>query len=65
MVTGPGPYYAPLADLYHARVVSDFDGHLWLSIEVARHSVGLLLPSSTLLFMSGTETSGGYPTCRS
>jgi NAD(P)-dependent dehydrogenase (short-subunit alcohol dehydrogenase family) len=29
-VTGPGPYYAPLADLDHARAISDFDGHLWL-----------------------------------
>ena len=40
MVTGPGPYYAPLAELDHARVISDFDGHLWLAIEVARHAVG-------------------------
>ena len=54
MVTGPGPYYAPLADLDHARVVSDFDGHLWLAIEVARHAVGRVRPGGTLLFMSGT-----------
>ena len=26
MVTGPGPYYAPLAELDHARAISDFDG---------------------------------------
>jgi NAD(P)-dependent dehydrogenase (short-subunit alcohol dehydrogenase family) len=55
MVTGPGPYYAPLADLDHARVVSDFDGHLWLAIEVARHAVGRVRPGGTLLFMSGTD----------
>ena len=55
MVTGPGPYYAPLADLDHARVISDFDGHLWLAIEVARHAVGRVRPGGTLLFMSGTD----------
>jgi NAD(P)-dependent dehydrogenase (short-subunit alcohol dehydrogenase family) len=54
MVTGPGPYYAPLADLDHARAISDFDGHLWLAIEVARHAVGRVRPGGTLLFMSGT-----------
>ena len=55
LVTGPGPYYAPLADLDHARVVSDFDGHLWLAIEVARHAVGRVRPGGTLLFMSDTD----------
>jgi NAD(P)-dependent dehydrogenase (short-subunit alcohol dehydrogenase family) len=55
MVTGPGPYYAPLAELDHARVISDFDGHLWLAIEVARHAVGRVRPGGTLLFMSGTD----------
>jgi NAD(P)-dependent dehydrogenase (short-subunit alcohol dehydrogenase family) len=58
MVTGPGPYYAPLAELDHARAISDFDGHLWLAIEVARHSVGRVRPGGTLLFMSGTSTRG-------
>ena len=55
MVTGPGPYYAPLAELDHARVISDFDGHLWLAVEVARHAVGRVRPGGTLLFMSGTD----------
>jgi NAD(P)-dependent dehydrogenase (short-subunit alcohol dehydrogenase family) len=40
MVTGPGPYYAPLADLDQARAHRDFDDHPWLAIEVARLSVG-------------------------
>ena len=54
----PRPYYAPLAELDHARAISDFDGHLWLAIEVARHAVGRVRPGGTLLFMSGTSTRG-------
>ena len=58
MVTGPGPYYAPLADLDHERAIRDFDGHLWLAIEVARYAVGRVRPGGTLLFMSGTSARG-------
>jgi NAD(P)-dependent dehydrogenase (short-subunit alcohol dehydrogenase family) len=54
MVTGPGPYYAPLADLDRERAHQDFDDHLWLAIEVARHSVGRVRPGGTLVFMGGT-----------
>ena len=58
MVTGPGPYYAPLADMDHARAAADFDAHPWLAIEVARHAVGRVRPGGTLVFMSGTSTRG-------
>jgi NAD(P)-dependent dehydrogenase (short-subunit alcohol dehydrogenase family) len=54
MVTGPGPYYAALADLDRDRAHRDFDDHQWLAIEVARLSVGRVRPGGTLLFMSGT-----------
>ena len=54
MVTAGGPYYARLAELDHARAHRDFDEHLWLAIEVARHSVGRVRPGGTLLFMTGT-----------
>ncbi len=54
MVTGTGPYYAPLADLDRDRAHRDFDNHLWLAIEVTRHSVGRVRPGGTLLFMGGT-----------
>ena len=54
MVTAGGPYYARLADLDHARAHRDFDEHLWLAIEVTRHSVGRVRPGGTLLFMTGT-----------
>jgi len=59
MVTGPGPYYAPLADLDHARAVRDFDAHLWLAIEVARQAAGRVRPGGTLLFMAGTAGDRG------
>jgi NAD(P)-dependent dehydrogenase (short-subunit alcohol dehydrogenase family) len=55
MVTGPGPYYAPLADLDRARAHRDFDDHPWLAIEVARLSVGRVRAGGTLLFMAGTS----------
>ena len=39
-VTAGGPYYAPLADLDHARAVRDFNEHLWLAVTIAQHAVG-------------------------
>ena len=54
MVTGPGPYYAPLADLDSERAHRDFDAHLWLAVAVAQHAVGRVRPGGSLLFMGGT-----------
>jgi NAD(P)-dependent dehydrogenase (short-subunit alcohol dehydrogenase family) len=54
MVTGPGPYYAPLADLDRDRAHRAFDSHQWLAIAVAQHAVGRVRPGGTLLFMGGT-----------
>jgi len=54
MVTGPGPYYAALADLDRERAHRDFDAHLWLAVAVAQHAVGRLRPGGSLLFMGGT-----------
>jgi NAD(P)-dependent dehydrogenase (short-subunit alcohol dehydrogenase family) len=53
MVTGPGPYYAPLADLDRDRAHRDFDAHLWLAVAVAQHAVGRVRPGGSLLFMGG------------
>jgi NAD(P)-dependent dehydrogenase (short-subunit alcohol dehydrogenase family) len=61
MVTGPGPYYAPLADLDRERAHRDFDAHLWLAVAVAQHAVGRVRPGGTLLFMSGTGGRGRGP----
>ena len=54
MVTGPGPYYAALADLDRERAHRDFDAHLWLAVAVAQHAAGRVRPGGSLLFMGGT-----------
>jgi NAD(P)-dependent dehydrogenase (short-subunit alcohol dehydrogenase family) len=54
MVTGPGPHYAPLADLDRDRAHRDFDAHQWLAVAVAQNAVGRVRPGGTLLFMGGT-----------
>jgi NAD(P)-dependent dehydrogenase (short-subunit alcohol dehydrogenase family) len=59
MVTGPGPYYAPLADLEHARAVSNFDHHQWLAIAIAQQAVGRVRPGGTLLFVGSSDRSNG------
>jgi NAD(P)-dependent dehydrogenase (short-subunit alcohol dehydrogenase family) len=54
LVTGPGPYYAPLADLDRERAHRDFDAHVWLPVAIAQQAVGRVRPGGTLLFMGGT-----------
>jgi NAD(P)-dependent dehydrogenase (short-subunit alcohol dehydrogenase family) len=54
MVTGPGPYYAPLAELDRERAHADYDAHVWLPVAVAQHAIGRVRPGGTLLFMGGT-----------
>jgi NAD(P)-dependent dehydrogenase (short-subunit alcohol dehydrogenase family) len=54
LVTGPGPYYAPLAELDFEKVRQDIEAHLLLPLEVARQAVGKVRPGGTLLFMGGT-----------
>src|SRR5690349_14991409 len=55
IVTGPGPYYAPLAELDRDRAHRDFDDHLWLAVAVAQHAAaGRVRPGGTLVFMGGT-----------
>src|SRR5262245_37606519 len=54
LVTGPGPYYAPLAELDLDEVRRDVEAHLLLPIQVARAAVGRVRPGGTLLFIGGT-----------
>jgi NAD(P)-dependent dehydrogenase (short-subunit alcohol dehydrogenase family) len=61
MVTGPGPYYAPLAELDRDRAHRDFDDHIWLAVAVTQHAVGRVRPGGTLLFMGGTGGRGRGP----
>ena len=54
LVTGPGPYYAPLADLDLDAARRDVEAHLLLPLQVARLAAGTMHDGGTLLFMSGT-----------
>jgi NAD(P)-dependent dehydrogenase (short-subunit alcohol dehydrogenase family) len=54
LVTGPGPYYAPLAELDVEKARRDVESHLLLPLQVARNSVGKVRAGGTLLFMGGT-----------
>src|SRR5262245_5035627 len=54
LVTGPGPYYAPLAEFDVEKARRDVDAHLLLPIQVARNAVGKVRAGGTLLFMGGT-----------
>jgi NAD(P)-dependent dehydrogenase (short-subunit alcohol dehydrogenase family) len=54
LITAGGPYYAPLAELDHAKAVHDFDQPLWLPIAVAQRLIGRVRPGGALLFIGGT-----------
>jgi NAD(P)-dependent dehydrogenase (short-subunit alcohol dehydrogenase family) len=54
LVTGPGPYYAPLAEFDFDAARRDLESHLLLPLQVARNAVGRVRPGGTLLFMGGT-----------
>jgi NAD(P)-dependent dehydrogenase (short-subunit alcohol dehydrogenase family) len=54
LVTGPGPYYAPLAEFDVDKAREDVESHLLLPIQVARNAARTVRPGGTLLFMGGT-----------
>jgi NAD(P)-dependent dehydrogenase (short-subunit alcohol dehydrogenase family) len=54
LVTGPGPYYAPLPEFDLARARQDVEAHLFLPLQVARFAAGRVRAGGTLLFMGGT-----------
>src|SRR5271165_6064772 len=54
LVTGPGPYYAPLAEFDFEKARRDLEAHILLPLQVARHAMGKVRPGGTLLFMGGT-----------
>jgi NAD(P)-dependent dehydrogenase (short-subunit alcohol dehydrogenase family) len=55
LVTGPGPYYAPLAEFDVEKARRDVESHLLLPLQVARDAGGKVRPGGTLLFMGGTS----------
>lgn len=54
LVTGPGPYYAPLSEFDVDRARRDVESHLLLPVQVARDAARKVRPGGTLLFMGGT-----------
>jgi NAD(P)-dependent dehydrogenase (short-subunit alcohol dehydrogenase family) len=63
LVTGPGPYYAPLEEIDLDRLRRDLEAHLLLPLQVARNAVNKVRPGGTLLFIGGTggrRTAKGY-----
>jgi len=54
MVSGSGPYYAPLQDIDLAEVRLDLERHLLLPIQVARHAVGRVRPGGSIVLIGGT-----------
>jgi len=54
LVTGPGPYYAPLAELDVEKARRDIEAHLLLPLMIAQNAANKIRPPGTLLFMGGT-----------
>lgn len=54
LVTGPGPYYAPLANFDFEKARREIEAHLLLPLQVGRNAAHKVRPGGTLLFMGGT-----------
>ncbi|HEY6386629.1 MAG TPA: SDR family oxidoreductase [Candidatus Acidoferrum sp.] len=61
LVTGPGPYYAPLAEFDFEKARRAIEAHVLLPLQIARHAANRVRPGGTLLFMGGT---GGRRTAK-
>jgi NAD(P)-dependent dehydrogenase (short-subunit alcohol dehydrogenase family) len=54
MVSGSGPYYAPLAEFDFEAGRHDVEAHLWLQVHVARKAATKVRPGGSLIFIGGT-----------
>jgi NAD(P)-dependent dehydrogenase (short-subunit alcohol dehydrogenase family) len=54
LLTGPGPYYAPLAEFDFDAARRDLEAHILLPLQIARNAAGKVRPGGTLLFIGGT-----------
>jgi NAD(P)-dependent dehydrogenase (short-subunit alcohol dehydrogenase family) len=54
MVSGGGPYYAPLAEMDFAEVRRDLDRHMLVQLRVGSLAVGRVRAGGSLLFIGGT-----------
>jgi NAD(P)-dependent dehydrogenase (short-subunit alcohol dehydrogenase family) len=65
MVSGSGPYYAPLTEIDLEQARRDMEQHMFLPIQVARHAIGRVRPGGSLVLMGGTggrRTAVGFST---
>jgi NAD(P)-dependent dehydrogenase (short-subunit alcohol dehydrogenase family) len=53
LLTGPGPYYAPLAEFDFDLARRDIEAHLLLPLQIARHAANKIRAGGTLLFIGG------------
>jgi NAD(P)-dependent dehydrogenase (short-subunit alcohol dehydrogenase family) len=61
LVTGPGPYYAPLSDFDFDKARRDLESHVLLPLQIARNAMSRVRPGGTLLFMGGTGGRSAEP----
>ncbi len=54
LVSGPGPYYAPLAQFDFDAARRDLEAHILLPLQIARNAADKVRPGGTLLFIGGT-----------
>ncbi len=54
LITGSGPYYAPLTEFDFEAGRRDIEGHLWLQVRVARNAVSKVRAGGSLIFIGGT-----------
>jgi NAD(P)-dependent dehydrogenase (short-subunit alcohol dehydrogenase family) len=54
LLTGPGPYYAPLAEFDFEAARRDLEAHILLPLHIARNAASKVRPGGTLLFIGGT-----------
>jgi NAD(P)-dependent dehydrogenase (short-subunit alcohol dehydrogenase family) len=54
MLTGRGPYHAPLAEMDFDEARREVEAHLWLVLRVARLAAEKIRSGGSLLFMGGT-----------
>jgi len=53
LLTGPGPHYAPLAELNFEQARHDIEAHLLLPLQLGRLAARKIRPGGTLLFIGG------------
>jgi NAD(P)-dependent dehydrogenase (short-subunit alcohol dehydrogenase family) len=54
MLSGSGPYYAPLAEMDFEQARQDIDRHVLLPVRIGRHAMGKVRPGGSLVFIGGT-----------